>query len=113
MSHTRTGPGRPPRGPTMVTLVWGGGGPPMVYGHSNASPRGGGGSLGSKGFCTKRPDQIFPTVSFIPSHNGHFGREGGVQGVSPLPPTVYSRSNTSLRLRVQAHTITWTPDPQM
>ena len=36
------------------------------------------GDLGPKSLCTKKwPDQIFPTVNFVFSHEVHFGPGGG------------------------------------
>ena len=45
--------------------------------------RGGGEGSGTQKFvCQKWPNQIFPTVNFVVSHDGHFGRGGRV----PSPP---------------------------
>ena len=46
----------------------------------------------------KRPDQIFPMVSSIFSHDGHFGlgRGGVSRGGGGAPPMVVGRSNVSL-----------------
>ena len=42
-----------------------------------------GGGSGTQNFVYQKwPDQIFPMVSFVVSHDGHFGLEGGGAGGS-------------------------------
>ena len=56
---------------------------------------GGGGALGPKGLCTKNGRPDFPNRKF-PTMLTWCGGEGGVQGgVTPPPPAVHGRSNTS------------------
>ena len=64
--------------------------------HRWSSLKGGGGGVGQgsirrgggggEGVYQKWPDQIFPTVNFVFSHDGHFGLGGGVQGGGVTPP---------------------------
>ena len=53
---------------------------------------GGGGSGTQKFVYQKWPDQIFPMVNFVVSHDGHFGLGPG----GGDPPIVYGGSTTSL-----------------
>ena len=47
---------------------------------------GGGGGSGTQKFVHQKwPDQIFPIVCFVLSHDDHFGFWGGVQGGTPPP----------------------------
>ena len=48
---------------------------------------GGGGSGTQKVVDQQWPDQIFPTVNFIFSHDGHCGLEGGGGALPPPPPS--------------------------
>ena len=62
------------------------------------------GGEGGRGFWTqnlvyqKWPDQIFPVVSFVFSHDGHFGlgRGGGGFGGGVPPPLVFNYSKEAL-----------------
>ena len=48
--------------------------------------RGGGGSGTQKCVYQQWPDQMFPMVNFVFSHDGHFGLEGGGGGPGGQPP---------------------------
>ena len=68
----------------MVTLVWGGGegvlgeeSPPPWFLIILKKPWGRGRSGTQKFVYQKWPDQIFPVVNFVFSHDGVFGLEGG------------------------------------
>ena len=59
----------------------------------------GGGSGAQTLVYQKWPDQIFPTVHFVVSHDGPFGLWGGRGSkgeMTPPPPASYGHSNTSL-----------------
>ena len=47
---------------------------------------GGGGSTTQRFVYPQRPNQIFPFVNFVVSHDGHFGLEGGRVQRGGYPP---------------------------
>ena len=58
------------------------------------------GGLGPQKFAYQKwPDQIFPAVNIVLSHDSHFGLRGGVQGGGYLP--------SSLRETIQAQAWGW------
>ena len=61
--------------------------------------RGGGGSETQKFVYRKWPNQRFPFVNFLFSHDGHSGLEwggGASRGGGGAPPMVYGHSDNSL-----------------
>ena len=58
---------------------------------------GGRGAETQKFVYQKWPDQIFPIVNLVVSHDGHFGLQGGEEGgVTPPTPLVSGPSTTSM-----------------